>query len=120
MSNQLSAIVSAVEHGVEIIWIVMNNAAFGTIAGLQKSHYGTDYGCVFYGPDNEPYSPDFAVIARGCGAHGVRVESAAGRGPAVRAALDAGRPARIDVPMVNDPVPTPGHWNINDIFQGVF
>jgi acetolactate synthase I/II/III large subunit len=22
--------------------------------------------------------------------------------------------------MVNVPVPTPGHWNITDIYQGVF
>jgi acetolactate synthase-1/2/3 large subunit len=22
--------------------------------------------------------------------------------------------------MVNEPVPTPGHWNITDIYQGVF
>jgi len=26
----------------------------------------------------------------------------------------------LDVPMVNEPVPTPGHWNIRDIYQGVF
>jgi acetolactate synthase-1/2/3 large subunit len=24
------------------------------------------------------------------------------------------------VPMTNDPVPTPGHWNINDIYEGRF
>ena len=35
-------------------------------------------------------------------------------------ALSAEAPALVDVPMVNDPVPTPGHWNINDIFQGRF
>jgi acetolactate synthase-1/2/3 large subunit len=22
--------------------------------------------------------------------------------------------------MVNEPVPTPGHWNIRDIYRGVF
>jgi acetolactate synthase-1/2/3 large subunit len=26
----------------------------------------------------------------------------------------------LDVPMVNEPVPTPGHWNIKDIYRGVF
>ena len=30
------------------------------------------------------------------------------------------RPAVLDVQMVNEPVPTPGHWNIKDIYQGVF
>jgi hypothetical protein len=41
-------------------------------------------------------------------------------GEALRAALTARRPAVLDVPMVNEPVPTPGHWNIKDIYRGVF
>jgi acetolactate synthase-1/2/3 large subunit len=120
MSNQLSAIPTAVEHGIDIVWVVMNNSAYGTIAGLQQAHFGTDYGCVFTGTDDEPYSPDFAGIASACGALGLRVGAAGELASAVRAALDAGRPALIDVPMSNDPVPTPGHWNINDIYQGAF
>jgi acetolactate synthase-1/2/3 large subunit len=120
MSNQLSAIVTAVEHGVNIVWVVMNNAAFGTIAGLQESHFGTDYGCVFADPAGEPYSPDFAAIALACGAVGLRVDSAGELVPAIRDALAATGPVLIDVPMVNDPVPTPGHWNITDIYQGAF
>ena len=120
MSNQLSAIVTAVEHGVEVIWVVMNNSAFGTIAGLQESNFGTDYGCVFVDSSGEPYSPDFAGIAAASGARGIRVGSASEFAPAFREALAAGRPALVDVPMVNDPVPTPGHWNINDVYQGVF
>jgi thiamine pyrophosphate-dependent acetolactate synthase large subunit-like protein len=31
---------TAVELNLGIIWLVMNNNAFGTIAGLQKAHYG--------------------------------------------------------------------------------
>lgn len=121
MSNQLSAIVTAVEHRVGVIWVVMNNAAFGTIAGLQESHYGTDYGCVFLdAATGEPYTPDFAGIARSCGALGIRVESADELAPALEGAMANPSPALIDVPMVNDPVPTPGHWNINDIYQGMF
>jgi acetolactate synthase I/II/III large subunit len=120
MSNQLSAIVTAVEHGIDVVWVVMNNAAFGTIAGLQESHYGTDYGCVFTDATGAPYSPDFAGIASACGARGIRVEAAADLVPALRAAIDGAGPVLVDVPMVNDPVPTPGHWNINDIYEGAF
>ena len=121
MSNQLSAIVTAAEHRVGVVWVVMNNAAFGTIAGLQESHYGTDYGCVFLdAATGEPYTPDFAGIARSCGVQGIRVGAADELVPALEEALASGGPALIDVPMLNDPVPTPGHWNINDIYQGVF
>ena len=74
----------------------------------------------FVGPDGEPYSPDFAAYGRACGADGYTVDSAAAFGEALRAALAARRPAVLDVPMVNEPVPTPGHWNIKDIYQGVF
>ena len=48
----------------------MNNRAFGTIAGLERKHYGTGYGCEFEA-DGEPYSPDYAAVARACGAEGV-------------------------------------------------
>ena len=43
-----------------------------------------------------------------------------GGGAALRTAILRRRPAVLDVPMVNEPVPTPGHWNIKDIYQGVF
>jgi len=120
MSSQLSAIPTAVEHGINIIWVVMNNSAYGTIAGLQQSHYGTDYGCVFKDPNDEPYTPDFAGIASACGALGMRIETADQLRGAVRDALNADRPTLIDAPMTNEPVPTPGHWNISDIYQGAF
>jgi acetolactate synthase-1/2/3 large subunit len=48
------------------------------------------------------------------------VESAGALTGALQEALAAEAPALVDVPMVNDPVPTPGHWNINDIYRGRF
>lgn len=120
MSSQLSAVVTAVEQGIDVIWVVMNNSAFGTIADLEKNHYGVQYGTVFKDPEGNAYSPDFAAFARSCGAWGTRVSAAGELVGALEEALGADGPALIDVPMVNDPVPTPGHWNINDIYQGAF
>ena len=40
---------TAVEHGLGIVWVVMNNNAFGTIAGLQLAHFGLTYGTTFEG-----------------------------------------------------------------------
>ena len=34
---------TAVEQDVAVVWVVMNNYAFGTIAGLEKAHFGTDF-----------------------------------------------------------------------------
>ncbi|MEV0646313.1 thiamine pyrophosphate-binding protein [Phytomonospora sp. NPDC050363] len=120
MSAQLPAVPLAVERGLPVIFLVMNNRAHGTIADLQRANFGRGYGCEFRDPDGEPYSPDFAALGRACGADGVTVERAADLAPALRSAVGRRRTVVLDVPMVNEPVPTPGHWNITDIYQGVF
>lgn len=111
-----SVVATAVEMGVAPIWVVMNNSAFGTIAGLERKHYGSGYGCEFQ-VDGSPYTPDFAAIARACGADGIRIETAADLESALRAAVGSGRPTVIDVPMVNTAVMTPGEWDIERIYQ---
>ena len=68
--------------------------------------------------DGKPYSPDFAAIARAYGVEGVKVEAAAEFKPALRARDRArSKPFVIDVVMLNEPVPTAGHWNIMDIYS---
>ena len=37
--------------------------------------------------------------------------------PALKEAIENGRPTVIDVPMINNPTPTTGHWNILDIYS---
>ncbi|MCX5134908.1 thiamine pyrophosphate-binding protein [Streptomyces sp. NBC_01281] len=120
MSAQLPAVPMAVEQGLPVIFAVMNNRAHGTISDLQRSNYGRGYGCDFTGPDGRPYSPDFAAYGRSCGADGYEVATAEDLAKVISTAVERRRPAVIDIPMVNEPVPTPGHWNINDIYQGTF
>jgi acetolactate synthase I/II/III large subunit len=111
-----NVVATAMEAGLNVVWLIMDNAAFGTIAGLENMHYGSTFGCVFQ-CDGKPYRVDFAAMARAWGAHGVMVESAADLGPALRQALASDRPAVVQVPMENAPTPTPGYWNINDIYR---
>lgn len=120
MSAQLAAIPTAVERNLPVVFVVMNNAAHGTIADLQASSYGASYGCEFLDRDGRPYSPDFAALGRACGAEGHLVAAADDLGKALVEAVQSRRPTVIDVPMVNEPVPTPGHWTIKDIYRGVF
>jgi len=103
-------------EGVAVVWIIMNNDAFGTIAGLEKAHFGTTFGTVF-NKDGESTSPDYAALARAYGVEGVRVESADGFKPALEKAIKANVPVVLDVPMINNPTPTTGHWNILDIYS---
>ena len=113
-----SMLATAVELDLAIIWLVMNNNAFGTIAGLQKAHYGLTYGTTFPGsPDAPTNGPGYAEIARAYGAEGVRISSADELLPALQAAIASGKPTVLDVPMINNPTPTTGHWNILDIYS---
>jgi acetolactate synthase-1/2/3 large subunit len=109
---------TAVAENAPVIWIVMNNNAYGTIAGLQKANYGLTHGTTFpRSASLDEQTPDYSAIARAYGCHGVRIRSAAEFRPALAAALASGRPTVIDVPMVNTPTPTSGHWNILDIYS---
>ena len=109
-----SVLATAREMDLGIVWIVMNNNAFGTIAGLQAAHYGLTYGTTF---ESGSDVPDYAAIARAYGVAGIRVTEAAEFRPAVEQALASNEPALIDVAMVNNPTPTSGHWNILDIYS---
>ncbi|MEV6636676.1 thiamine pyrophosphate-binding protein [Actinoplanes sp. NPDC051470] len=120
MSAQLPALPLAVEQGLPVIFLVMNNRAHGTISDLQAGAFGQSYGCDFTDPDGNPYSPDFAALGRACGADGYAIAEPGELMTALKTAVERRRPAVIDVPMVNEPVPTPGHWNIKDIYQGKF
>jgi len=112
----MSVVATAMEANLPVVWVVMDNSAFGTIAGLENMHYHTKFGCVFE-RNGQPYSIDFAAVARACGARGVRIEAASELGPALREALDSDLPTVIQVSMCDAPTPTPGHWNINDIYR---
>jgi len=111
-----SLLATAFEEDIAVVWVIMNNCAFGTIAGLEKAHFGTTYGTVFE-KGGKPYSPDYTAIAKAYGVEGVRIQSAGEFRPALERAIRSGRPCVIDVAMQNEPVPTAGHWNIMDIYS---
>jgi len=111
-----AVLASAAADNIAVVFVIMNNYAYGTIAGLQKAHYGTTLGTIFE-RDGRPYSPDYAALARAYGLDGVRINAADEFGPALRAAIASGKAVVIDVPMANNPVPTAGHWNIMDIYS---
>ena len=66
---------TAVERKLAIVWLVMNNNAYGTIAGLQKAHFDTTYGTTF-GPNDGTGFPNYADVARAYGCEGVRISAA--------------------------------------------
>jgi acetolactate synthase I/II/III large subunit len=115
-SNQMSVIATAMEAEIPVVWLVMDNAAFGTIAGLEKAHYGWSFGNMFE-IEGKEYRIQYADIARACGAQGMYISQANDLGPALREAFASGIPTVVHAPMENIPTPTPGYWNINDIYR---
>jgi acetolactate synthase I/II/III large subunit len=107
---------TAFEEDAAVIWVIMNNGAFGTIAGLQMAHYNTKTGTIFE-KNGKPYSPDYAALARAYGIDAIRIGSADEFKPAFEKAVKSGKPFLLDVIMENAPVPTAGHWNIMDIYS---
>src|SRR4026209_1866023 len=80
-STNPSVIATAMEAELPVVWLVMDNAGFGTIAGLESMHYGWSFGCMFE-RCGKPYTVDYAAMARACGARGAVGET----GPGPRAA----------------------------------
>ena len=111
-----AVLATAAEENIGVIWVIMNNSSYGVIAGLEKAHFDTTFGTIFY-KDGKPYTPDFAAMARSFGVDGIKIESAAEFKPALEKAIASNKPCVIDVSMVNVPTPTNGHWNINDIYS---
>ena len=88
--------------------------------GLENAIYQTKLGTVFLTPEGESYTPRWADVAKAYGVESVCVESADEFKPALERAIEAnkaGRPFLVEAPMENIVVPTPGCWNINDIFS---
>ena len=116
----VAVLAAAVEHGIACTWVVMNNSQFGTIAGLENANYDTKFGTQFVKADGEKYFISYAAIARDYGVESICVKSADEFKPALEKAMQAnreGRPFLVEAPMENIVVPTPGCWNINDIYS---
>ena len=111
-----SVVATAMEADLPVVWLVMDNDAFGTIAGLEAMHYGWSFGCLFE-RHGKPYHSDYAALARAFGARGVTINKADELYPALVEALASNLPTVIQAPMENAPTPTPGHWDINDVYR---
>jgi acetolactate synthase-1/2/3 large subunit len=82
---------TAVQYGIPIIVVVVNNGTYGTIRMHQEREYpgrvsGTDL-----------VNPDFAALARAYGGHGETVEATEEFAPAFERARASGKPALIEV-----------------------
>jgi len=84
---------TAVQYGLPIIVVVVNNGTYGTI----RMHQEREYPGRVSGTDLK--NPDFAALARAYGGHGETVERTADFAPAFERARESGKPAIIEVKL---------------------
>jgi acetolactate synthase-1/2/3 large subunit len=82
---------TAVQYGLPIVVIVVNNGIYGTI----RMHQEREYPGRVVATDLK--NPDFAALARAYGGHGETVEKTADFAPAFERARASGRPAIVEV-----------------------
>ncbi len=87
----VSELSTAVDHGINTVTVVMNNACWGAEKAYQRDFFNGRY----IGADVS--SPDFAKLADLYGAKGYRADTLAEVAPAIEAALACGKPAVVDV-----------------------
>jgi acetolactate synthase-1/2/3 large subunit len=114
-------VATAVEYNLPCIWVVWNNFAWGAIRDIQYGLFeGREIGTGFYkgqqGPGGERYNPDFAALARACGADGVTVTRSEDLRGALAQALRNKRPCVIDVHVDGEVrPPSTGTWQLPPI-----
>ena len=89
---------TAVQYQLNVIFIVVNNNMYGTIRMHQEREFpGHVHGTALT-------NPDFAAYARSFGASGEVVETTAAFAPAFERALNAGKPALIEIRIDPDAI----------------
>ena len=101
-------LMTAVEYGIPVIWIIFNDGEFKLIKLFQLSAYH-ESGLV------EFTNPDYVAYAKACGAQAFRVETLAEFEAAFKTALDSGKPTLIDAVIARFAIP---HYSPNP--DGVF
>lgn len=93
---QLHELGTAVQEGLPVTWVVLDDSAFGWVQWIQKRTEGPIVATQF------APGTDLAAAARAAGIEAIRVESASGLRPALEAARQAnedGRPFVVVVPV---------------------
>jgi acetolactate synthase I/II/III large subunit len=104
---------TAVEYDIPAVWVVWNNFSWAAIRDIQYGLFnGRELGTAFYqGPNNKPYNPDFAALARACGVDGITVTRSEDFKGALEHAIKLGKPCLIDVHVdANIRPPAIGTW----------
>jgi pyruvate dehydrogenase (quinone) len=103
----MSEFLTAVHHKLPIKVIIFNNSAFGLIT-LEAEEVGV----AAYHKGIEFPNPDFVLLARACGGHGIAASNPSELQAAISEAFAVDGPAIVDAKVVPNELPNLPHMNI--------
>ena len=113
-----SAVLTAVEYQIPVVWLVWNNFGYCAIRDQQSGYFGKnrEIATSFNDVNGNLYSADYAMMARSMGAIGERVEKPSDLAPRLEAAIASARPTVLDVRIDREirPLAT-GSWDLPPI-----
>ena len=113
-----SAVLTAVEYQIPVVWLVWNNFGYCSIRDQQRGYFGQgrEIAVSFTDPGGKLFSADYAMLARSMGAEGYTVEKPADLAPQLEAAIRSGRPTVLDVRIDREVRPlATGSWDLPPI-----
>lgn len=113
-----SAVLTAVEYNIPVVWLVWNNHGYCSIRDQQMGYFGKnrELATSFKDSSGKLFSADYAMMARSMGATGVLVEKPGDLAPQLEAAIASQRPTVLDVRIDREvrPIST-GSWDLPPI-----
>lgn len=113
-----SAVLTAVEYQIPVVWVVWNNFGYCSIRDQQRGYFGKDreLAVSFTDVKGNLFSADYAMMARSMGADGHTVEKPADFAPQLEAAIASARPTVLDVRIDREVRPlATGSWDLPPI-----
>ena len=108
----------AAQYGLDVIYVVVDNAGWQSIRDLQLDVYGEEHGFAaeFRRPDGESINPDLVTVARGFGVQSEEATDEQALKGAIGRALAVGGPTVIVVPVRREfpesAGPVSGWWDV--------
>lgn len=104
---------TAVEYNIPAVWVVFNNYGYNVIRHQANGAWpGREIATSFRNEKTgEFYNPDFAALAKACGAGGAKVERPSDLKEVLQHAIDSNRPYVVEVVMDRQAMaPSVGTW----------
>ncbi len=113
-----SALLTAVEYNVPVVWVIWNNFGYCSIRDQQAGYFGKgrELAVSFTDVNGKLYSADYAMMARSMGAEGYTVDKPSDLAPQLEAAIASGKPTVLDVRIDREVRPlATGSWDLPPI-----